>query len=44
MEKVTDKIAALAPDANYFSLEYFPPKTQAVIPLPLISIFCILTV
>jgi methylenetetrahydrofolate reductase (NADPH) len=31
MEKVTDKIAALASDANYFSLEYFPPKTQAVI-------------
>jgi methylenetetrahydrofolate reductase (NADPH) len=30
MEKITDKIAALPADANYFSLEYFPPKTQAV--------------
>ncbi|KAA8643057.1 hypothetical protein EYZ11_011730 [Aspergillus tanneri] len=28
MEKITDKIAALPPDANYFSLEFFPPKTQ----------------
>ncbi|KAL3478412.1 methylenetetrahydrofolate reductase-domain-containing protein [Aspergillus californicus] len=28
MEKLTDKIAALPPDANYFSLEFFPPKTQ----------------
>jgi hypothetical protein len=44
MEKVSNKIAALAPDAHFFSLEYFPPKTQAVIPLPLIRIFCILTV
>ncbi|OJJ08007.1 hypothetical protein ASPVEDRAFT_47197 [Aspergillus versicolor CBS 583.65] len=28
MEKITDKIAALPPNANYFSLEFFPPKTQ----------------
>eukprot|EP00136_Aspergillus_niger_P003881 XP_001393897.2 methylenetetrahydrofolate reductase [Aspergillus niger CBS 513.88] len=28
MEKITDKIAALPPDANYFSLEFFPPKTK----------------
>ncbi|KAE8150112.1 methylenetetrahydrofolate reductase-domain-containing protein [Aspergillus avenaceus] len=28
MEKITDKIAALPPDSNYFSLEFFPPKTQ----------------
>lgn len=28
MDKITDKIAALPPDANYFSLEFFPPKTQ----------------
>ncbi|UJO19206.1 Methylenetetrahydrofolate reductase 2 [Fulvia fulva] len=28
MDKLTDKIAALPPDANYFSLEFFPPKTQ----------------
>ncbi|KAB8076006.1 methylenetetrahydrofolate reductase-domain-containing protein [Aspergillus leporis] len=28
MERITDKIAALPPDANYFSLEFFPPKTQ----------------
>lgn len=27
MDKITDKIAALPPDANYFSLEFFPPKT-----------------
>lgn len=27
MEKITDKIAALPPDARYFSLEFFPPKT-----------------
>lgn len=30
MEKITDKIAALPQDANYFSLEFFPPKTQMV--------------
>lgn len=30
MEKITDKIAALPPDMNYFSLEFFPPKTQMV--------------
>ncbi|PGH28844.1 methylenetetrahydrofolate reductase [[Emmonsia] crescens] len=28
MEKISDKIAALPRDANYFSLEFFPPKTQ----------------
>ncbi|KAK4501784.1 hypothetical protein PRZ48_007593 [Zasmidium cellare] len=28
MDKLTDKIAALPPDSNYFSLEFFPPKTQ----------------
>lgn len=27
MDKITDKIAALPPDAGYFSLEFFPPKT-----------------
>lgn len=27
MDKITDKIAALPPDADYFSLEFFPPKT-----------------
>ncbi|KAG9236715.1 methylenetetrahydrofolate reductase-domain-containing protein [Amylocarpus encephaloides] len=27
MEKITEKIAALPPDSNYFSLEFFPPKT-----------------
>lgn len=28
MDKITDKIAALPPDSNYFSLEFFPPKTS----------------
>nr|POE87405.1 methylenetetrahydrofolate reductase 1 [Quercus suber] len=28
MDKLTDKIAALPADASYFSLEFFPPKTQ----------------
>ena len=28
MDKITDRIAALPPDSNYFSLEFFPPKTQ----------------
>ncbi|KAK2748493.1 hypothetical protein FQN57_000626 [Myotisia sp. PD_48] len=28
MEKISDKIAALPKDASYFSLEFFPPKTQ----------------
>ncbi|GAB7347314.1 hypothetical protein MBLNU459_g3393t1 [Dothideomycetes sp. NU459] len=28
MEKITDKIAALPEDGTYFSLEFFPPKTQ----------------
>ncbi|OKL63809.1 hypothetical protein UA08_00418 [Talaromyces atroroseus] len=28
MEKITEKIAALPPDERYFSLEFFPPKTQ----------------
>jgi methylenetetrahydrofolate reductase (NADPH) len=32
MEKITDKIAGLPPHANYFSLEFFPPKTQMVGP------------
>lgn len=27
MDKITDKIAALPQDADYFSLEFFPPKT-----------------
>ncbi|TQV99220.1 methylenetetrahydrofolate reductase [Cordyceps javanica] len=27
MEKITDKIAALPADGEYFSLEFFPPKT-----------------
>lgn len=27
MEKITDKISALPDGANYFSLEFFPPKT-----------------
>lgn len=27
MDKITDKVAALPPDACYFSLEFFPPKT-----------------
>jgi len=27
MDKITDKIAALPAGANYFSLEFFPPKT-----------------
>ncbi|KAF1954203.1 methylenetetrahydrofolate reductase 2 [Byssothecium circinans] len=28
MERITDKINALPEGANYFSLEFFPPKTQ----------------
>ncbi|KAL8693467.1 MAG: hypothetical protein Q9218_001698, partial [Villophora microphyllina] len=28
MEKITDKIAALPHGASFFSLEFFPPKTQ----------------
>ncbi|MCJ1385408.1 hypothetical protein MMC17_008531 [Xylographa soralifera] len=28
MEKITDKIAALPPHGTYFSLEFFPPKTD----------------
>ncbi|KAK7510416.1 methylenetetrahydrofolate reductase-domain-containing protein [Phyllosticta citriasiana] len=28
MDRITDKINALSKDANYFSLEFFPPKTQ----------------
>jgi len=27
MDRITDKVAALPADANYFSLEFFPPKT-----------------
>ena len=30
MEKITDKIKALPDGANYFSLEFFPPKTAMV--------------
>ena len=30
MQKITDKISALPKDGNYFSLEFFPPKTQMV--------------
>jgi hypothetical protein len=30
MEKITDKINALPDGANYFSLEFFPPKTAMV--------------
>jgi len=30
MQKITEKIAALPKDGNYFSLEFFPPKTQMV--------------
>ena len=32
MDKITDKINALHPDSNYFSLEFFPPKTEMVSP------------
>lgn len=32
MEKITDKINALPDGANYFSLEFFPPKTAMVLP------------
>ena len=28
MDKITDKVAALPPGSNYFSLEFFPPKTN----------------
>ncbi|RFU73662.1 methylenetetrahydrofolate reductase 2 [Trichoderma arundinaceum] len=28
MDRITDKIAALPADGEYFSLEFFPPKTQ----------------
>ncbi|KAJ9148410.1 Methylenetetrahydrofolate reductase [Pleurostoma richardsiae] len=27
MDKITDKVAAMPPDATFFSLEFFPPKT-----------------
>jgi hypothetical protein len=30
MERITDKIAALPSNAHYFSLEFFPPKTDMV--------------
>ena len=30
MEKLTDKIAVLPKDGDYFSLEFFPPKTSIV--------------
>ena len=32
MEKITDKTKALPDGANYFSLEFFPPKTAMVCP------------
>lgn len=35
MERITDKIKALPDDANYFSLEFFPPKTAMVCQLSL---------
>ena len=31
MQKITEKIAALPDDTNYFSLEFFPPRTQIVV-------------
>ena len=31
MEKITDKIDAIPKDGSYFSLEFFPPKTQMVV-------------
>ena len=31
MEKITDKIAGIPNDGTYFSLEFFPPKTQMVL-------------
>jgi hypothetical protein len=43
MEKITDKIAALPDDANYFSLEFFPPKTQIVGPSSSLLIIALLT-
>lgn len=30
MEKIVDKVNALPDGANYFSLEFFPPKTDMV--------------
>jgi len=30
MERITDKIAALPEGGSFFSLEFFPPKTQQV--------------
>ena len=29
-DRIVDKIAALPADSTYFSLEFFPPKTQQV--------------
>lgn len=29
-DRIVDKIAALPDDSTYFSLEFFPPKTQQV--------------
>ena len=40
MEKITDKIAALPDGANYFSLEFFPPKTAMVCPTALPTSAC----
>ena len=36
MEKITDKIAGLPKDGTYFSLEFFPPKTQMVCTVALV--------
>ena len=30
MQKLTSKIAGIPEDGTYFSLEFFPPKTQMV--------------
>ncbi|KAL1593699.1 methylenetetrahydrofolate reductase 1 [Paraconiothyrium brasiliense] len=38
MEKITDKINALPDGANYFSLEFFPPKTSMERRLELIKL------
>lgn len=43
MKKITDKIAALPQDANFFSLEFFPPKTHIVMARPFPSSSSILT-
>lgn len=41
MEKLTHKIAALSENGTYFSLEFFPPKTQMVlVPHVLFGLTC----